>query len=195
MEQFTSLDFYRQLLEMYKGWGLLAPIVLTMFESLIPALPLVGIVLINVGAHGLVFGFITSWIGTTLGSILVFFISRKIFKRWFMHFFIDKNLRILKWISKSGKSELFLLTCVAFTPSSLINLTYGLSDFDEKQFVFTISISKFLMVLVLAIFGTSVTESLENPFYLILAVLVLIALLILSSKIKKHVGFVQKEKS
>ena len=194
MEKWTSIEFYLSLLEQYQGFGLLAPILLTMFESLVPALPLVGIVLINVGAFGPVWGFITSWIGTTIGSIVVFYISRKIFKRWFIHIFMNKNLRILKWISRSGKSELFLLTCVAFTPSSLINIAYGLSDFNEKDFVLTLMISKFVMTLVLAVFGTSVTESLENPLFLLLAVAILAGLIILSRLIKKRTGFEQIEK-
>lgn len=190
----TSIEFYLNLLDRYKEWGIIAPILLTVIESLVPALPLVGIVLINVGAHGLIVGFLTSWIGTTLGSILVFLVSRRIFKRWFMHFFMNKNLRLLNWISHSGKSELFLLTCVAFTPSSLINLTYGLSEFNEKSFILTVFASKFLMILVLAIFGTSITESLENPFYLFLSVLVLVGLLVLSRFIKRKTGFDEYEK-
>lgn len=105
----TSIEFYLNLLDRYKEWGIIAPILLTVIESLVPALPLVGIVLINVGAHGLIVGFLTSWIGTTLGSILVFLVSRRIFKRWFMHFFMNKNLRLLNWISHSGKSELFFI--------------------------------------------------------------------------------------
>ena len=111
-----------------------------------------------------------------------------------MHIFMNKNLRILKWISRSGKSELFLLTCVAFTPSSLINIAYGLSDFNEKDFVLTLMISKFVMTLVLAVFGTSVTESLENPLFLLLAVAILAGLIVLSRLIKKHTGFEQIEK-
>lgn len=196
IEELLDIEFWLTLVENFKSLGPIGPIFLALIESLIPALPLIAIVTFNVGVYGGILGFAYSWIGTTIGSFLVFSISRAYFKKWLYPFMMKHKLikRVLDWITKTSGIELFLLTCVAFTPSSLINISYGLSGFSAKKFYTTLLISKLVMIFVLAVFGNSLSMSAQNPFYLLLAVAILLALFVATSKIKKHTKFDKVEK-
>ncbi len=195
-ELLTDLDFWIHLLEQFKNLGLIAPFFLAFIESLIPALPLIAIVSLNVGVHGPILGFLTSWTGTMCGSFLVFYFSRMVLKKWLSQYYMKKPIfqKLAYWISDSSSMDLFLLTCVAFTPSSLINISYGLSDFPSMKFYKTLLISKFFMILVLALFGHTIANALQQPIYLIGACLILVGLLYVSSLIKKKTKFSEIEK-
>ena len=196
IDKLTNIEFWLALLEQFKALGPLAPILLTMIEALIPALPLVAIVTFNVAVYGSVLGFVYSWIGTTLGSFVVFAISRYLLKKsLYPHMMKHKNIKkVLDWISRTNHVSLFLLTCVAFTPSSLINISYGLSDFSAKSFYSTLLVSKIVMIFVLATFGNSLSKALENPLYLVLALGIILLLFYATTKIKRHTKFDEVEK-
>lgn len=196
IEKLMDIEFWLTLVENFKALGPIGPIFLALIESLIPALPLIAIVTFNVGVYGGILGFAYSWIGTTIGSFLVFFVSRTYFKKWLYPHMMKHKLikRIMNWITQTSGIELFLLTCVAFTPSSLINISYGLSGFGARKFYSTLLISKLVMIAVLAIFGNSISMATQNPFYLLLAIAILLALIVATSKIKKHTKFDTVEK-
>lgn len=189
LETVLTLEFWVSLLESFQSLGLLVPVVLVMIEALLPALPLIAIVVLNVTAHGVVAGFLTSWIGSVIGSIIVFNLSRRILRKWYIKTFANRKQRLMKWVNRSGFMELFLLTCVAFTPSSLINIVYGCSQFDEKLFYKTILFSKFIMILVLALFGGSIAQAYEKPGFLFISALILGLLLLVTYIIKRRTGF------
>ena len=71
-----TLDFWMRQLDNYRDFGLLAPVFLAALEALIPPLPLVAIVTLNIAAHGTVLGVAASWIGTRIGCTIVFFVLR-----------------------------------------------------------------------------------------------------------------------
>ena len=87
LERIMTVEFWVEALSAFKDLGPLAPICLAFVESLIPALPLVAIVTINISAHGAILGFLYSWVGTTLGSLIVFLFFRRIVKRKLMPWF------------------------------------------------------------------------------------------------------------
>jgi len=61
LERIMTVEFWVEALSAFKDLGPLAPICLALVESLIPALPLVAIVTINISAHGAILGFLYSW--------------------------------------------------------------------------------------------------------------------------------------
>ena len=78
--QAVSLSFWEELLASFQNLGPLVPIFMAALESLIPALPLVAIVLVNVAAHGALLGFLYSWIGTCIGCTVVYWFFRAVCK-------------------------------------------------------------------------------------------------------------------
>lgn len=187
-ETIKDISFWIEFIENFRDLGPLAPIFLAFIESVIPALPLIVIVSFNVTAYGPFLGFIYSWIGSFLGSVFMFMLYRKgiqqLFQKWSAN---KKNLsRIVEYVDRHSWNVLFMLTSLPFTPSSLINLVYGLSNIDARFFIRTIFFSKALMIASLSLFGHSLTQITTNPFYLILTVIALFILYLISKKISKR---------
>ena len=170
--QITSLEFWQSLLDSFVGLGPFVPILLAMVESFVPPLPLIAIVALNVAAHGPIMGFLYSWCGVALGGILMFAFWRRVVKRFFWRH-ASKYAWFRKaqgWVSNCDTSTLFTLAMLPFTPTSFLHLTFGISDFDGRRYIATLLAGKFVMVGMMALVGESLSNALENPLYLILAV-------------------------
>ena len=185
----TSLTFWEQLLDSFQNFGPLVPIALAALESLIPALPLVAIVLVNVAAHGVVLGFLYSWIGTSIGCAIVFcffrVVCKDLFARWAKR--SEKVRRAREWVNGFDPTALFLLAILPFTPSSFLNFAFGVSDFDARTYLWTMVRAKLIMIALLALMGQSFVEALDNPWFILLGIGMAAALYYLSKQIgKKH---------
>jgi uncharacterized membrane protein YdjX (TVP38/TMEM64 family) len=182
-----TLEYWEAILAGFEGFGPALPILLAMVESFVPALPLVGIVTLNVAAHGPLLGFLYSWVGTGLGSTLVFLFWRRVVKRCFWRV-AQRSERLQKaerWVSRFDRRALFVLVMLPFTPSAFVNLAFGISDYDERQYLGTILGAKFVMIALLAMFGQSLVYALEEPQFLLLAAVALGVLYWLSKRFCK----------
>ena len=177
-DEITSLEFWQSLLDSFVGLGPFVPILLAMVESFVPPLPLIAIVALNVAAHGPIMGFLYSWCGVALGGLVMFTFWRRVVKRFFWrHASKYKWFRKAQgWVSSCDTSTLFTLAMLPFTPTSFLHLAFGISDFDGRRYALALLSGKFVMVAMMAIFGESLSNALENPLYLILAVILWVAM-------------------
>lgn len=159
------LDLASELLDKYENLGPVPGILLPFIEAFLPFLPLFAFVMANSAAYGLLKGFFYSWLGSSLGSIAVFYIIRK---------FGDKKLlvkiktnrqvnQVTSWVERHGFGPLFLLLCFPFSPSSLINIVAGLSNVSKQQFILAVLLGKSVMIFSIAYIGTSILEFAKNP--------------------------------
>ncbi len=186
--QMGTIAFWEGLLESFQALGPLIPILLAALESFIPVLPLVGIVTVNVAAHGPLMGFLYSWLGTCVGCIAMFFIFRRLFTGW-ADKMASKHKKIAKarnWVSRMRPSGLFLILILPFTPSAFVNFAFGISKFNAKKYMITLMLAKLFMIGSLTAFGQSVRLALKsNPLYLILAIALLAVLYVTSKLVSK----------
>lgn len=182
-----TLEFWQGCFDSFQILGPLAPILLAAIESLIPALPLVAIVTLNVAAHGPVMGFLYSWIGTCLGCTVVFLFFRKVVRRGFFRLEkrSEKVRRAREWVNRFNRTALFFIAIMPFTPSAFVNFAFGVSDFDGKKYLGTIVGAKLIMIALLALFGQSVVEAMEKPWFIVLAVGLILFLYYISKKVRK----------
>lgn len=184
----TTLEFWQECLDSFQILGPLVPILLAAVESLVPALPLVAIVTLNVAAHGALPGFFYSWCGTCLGCTVVFAFFRKVVRPAFFRL-EKKSLKVKKareWVNRFDRRALFLIVIMPFTPSAFVNFAFGVSDFDAKKYLCTIYGAKAIMIALLALFGQSLVESLENPVFILLAIVLLFLLWLISKKVRER---------
>ncbi len=189
-EQISSVAFWEELLMQFYYLGPFVPIALTAIESLIPALPLAAIVILNVAGHGLFLGMIYSWIGASIGSTIVFYFFRKVIKRYFSRF-VEKRPKLIKardWVNNIKPRTLFLLGFTPFAPSSILNIAFGLSDFDDKTYIKTMLLSKFSMVAMMSIFGQSFVSAFKNPWFILVCAVLFIIMYFIYKKINKKHG-------
>ncbi|HAM62153.1 MAG: hypothetical protein A2Y20_02300 [Firmicutes bacterium GWF2_51_9] len=185
---YLSPEFWFAVAETFKGLGPLAPIFLALIESVIPALPLLVIITFNTSVYGPVLGFIFSWAGTTLGAIVMFYFHRYVFKKFLIQWFgrHPKVQAALAWVGNKPAATLFIISAIPFTPSSAINLAYGLSDFSKRSFVKTTLAAKFVMVMTMTLFGTAFKEAFDNPWFIVLAIAILVVLFFVAKALSKR---------
>lgn len=159
------LDQVQELLDKYENLGPLPGILLPYIEAFLPFLPLFAFVMANSAAYGLLKGFFYSWLGSSLGSISVFYIIRKFGdKKLLMKIKNNKQVtQITSWVERHGFGPLFLLLCFPFSPSSLINIVAGLSNVSKQQFILAVLFGKSVMIFSIAYIGTSILEFAKNP--------------------------------
>lgn len=158
-------EFIRQLLEQYEGLGPLPGIALPFFEAFLPFLPLIVFVLGNAAAYGLFEGFLYSWIGASVGAVVVFLIIRKLGNVKLLRR-IRQNRQVTKitnWVERHGFGPLFLLLCFPFSPSSVINIVAGLSKISIYPFILAVFLGKAVMIFSISYIGSSVMEFAQNP--------------------------------
>ena len=79
--QISSVDFWAEFFVNVAHMGPLVPLLMAAVESFFPPLPLIGVVTFNIMSHGVLWGFLYSWVGTCAGSTLVFLFFRWVGKK------------------------------------------------------------------------------------------------------------------
>ncbi len=190
MQSLFSLEFWMNLFSRYQGLGPLAPFLLAAMESFVPPLPLVAIVTLNVAAHGAFMGFFYSWTGTCVGCTLVFLFVRFAFLRIAARTAEDHPAmkKAREWVPTVSAPSLFVILMMPFTPSSLMNFAFGLSDYRARTYLLTLYTAKLVMIGSLALFGQSAVRAAEDPRFIFLSLLLASGLYWISRKVKQKQG-------
>ena len=178
----SDIGFWTGLLSRFRSWGPVAPILLAFMESVVPVLPLIGIVAVNVAAHGAVLGFLYSWIGASLGSAAAFTFFRK-FLNGSVNKFACRHPKIMKarkWVDRTDARALFIVAIMPFTPIYFVNIAFGVSDYPPKKYISTLCAAKFFMIMILAFIGKSAVLAFKDPLFLILTATLIVAGIFLS---------------
>lgn len=162
----------------YRSWGPLPGLGLPIIEAFLPFLPLMVIIMANASAFGLVNGFIISWLGTSIGSLLVFTIIRKLAKTRFVSYFTRKKQvrKLLNYVERRGFGLLFILYCFPFSPSSIINLVAGLSKVSFHQFALAVFSAKMVMVFMISFIGHDIPSLIKNPLQTTIVIIAIVVL-------------------
>ena len=133
-------------------------------ESFLPVLPLIGIISANAIILGLLKGMIISWIGSSLGTILLFLLAIKFKDKVYTKNIKSKKINnIITWINKQGFKLFFIAYCCPFIPGFLVTIASALSDRDIKSFVPAMLSGKFVMFLVISYPASDIISFIKNP--------------------------------
>ncbi|MEG0313961.1 MAG: VTT domain-containing protein [Erysipelotrichaceae bacterium] len=167
------MDIIITIITYLKEIGPFVPISLAFIESLLPVLPLALIVNLNIQLDGIMIGIIYSYIGSLLGSILVYLffnylsntcLRTKIVKIKGVNTFLNK----LETISTF---YLIILLSTLIVPSSLVNISIALSNYPRSKFLLVLCISKFISISIMGIGGTAI---IMRPYTIIIIAIILI---------------------
>lgn len=165
LRQWFTLENILEVIEKYRSIGPIAGILLPMLEAFLPFLPLVIFVMANANAFGLWFGFLFSWIGASVGALLVFLLIRKFGQKRFLNF-LKKNPKVQKlmaWVERHGFGPLFLLLCFPFTPSAVVNIVAGLSKISIYQYMLAVFTGKMVMIFTVSFVGHDIKSLITQP--------------------------------
>ncbi|WP_075617285.1 TVP38/TMEM64 family protein [Paenisporosarcina indica] len=190
MFDWLNADNIVELTGEYRSLGPLIGLILPFLEAFLPFLPLFAFVIANASAYGLWIGFLLSWVGTVMGSYVVFSIVRK-YGRARLLGFITKYERVQKlihWVETHGFGPLFLLLCFPFTPSALVNLVAGLSNMKKKNYLWTLLAGKFVMIFTISFIGHDIKELLTKPIHTGIVLLVIMLLWLVGKQIERRLN-------
>lgn len=188
-------QYYNQLIELmaeFAQYGPFAGILLTMVEAFFPPFPLVVFVTINIIAYGFWLGYIYSFIGTFIGSWLMFLIIRRFGRGKFQNL-VHRHRRLdnlLHWINEKGFMPIFILLTFPFTPSIIICGLAGLADVKIGDYVLALFLGKLLMVFSFSFIGYNVSAFISKPIRSIILILVIILFSYIG---KRLIGWYEKK--
>lgn len=163
--------------------------VIVILETFFPMLPLVAIVGANAFVLGLWLGFFMSWLGSIIGSTILFEISNK-----FSHTKIFKKLlgnklyKATHWIQKQGFNTIFIAYLCPFIPDFLVTVASGISDMKLVNFLPGMILGKFIMFILISYVGNDVYNFFTNPIKVLLLTVLIISFWILGNKINKKIN-------
>ncbi len=181
-------EFMKQLIGSYPFLTRAVAIFLPFLEAFLPILPVTVLATVNAAIFGLWEGFLYSWVGSVLGSYLLFMFVRFLGRFRFLAF-LHKRPRIessLKWIEKQGFGPLFIMYCIPFVPSSLINVVAGLSSINNFYFLLALALGKSVMLLTMSYIGSDLMSFIEHPLKLVIVVLATVLVWIIGKKLEKR---------
>ena len=165
MPSWFSLETLTNLTQEYRALGPIIGLLLPFLEAFLPFLPLVVFIVANVSAYGILFGFLLSWAGSVAGAYTVFLVIRKYGRAKVLGFITrhEKIQKLILWVERNGFGPLFLLICFPFTPSALINIVAGLSNMKKSTYLWTITLGKLIMILVVSFIGSDIRALITQP--------------------------------
>lgn len=149
--------------------------ILIILESIIPVLPLAVFITINTMVLGPYIGFLVSWIATSIGCFISFYIVRKGFKS-----ILDKHHKKIPIIDHIPFSKLVVIFAIPFMPAFALNIAAGLSKIKKRKFIATILISKISTVYFWSYIGTTLLESVTDIRVILKLVVILYIVYMLS---------------
>src|SRR5699024_7573487 len=140
LTDFFTIENLIELIDKYRALGPLPSILLPMIEAFLPFLPLFLFVMASANAFGLGLGFLYSWIGASVGAMLVFIVIRK-FEHLRFFQYLQKRRQVqnlMSWVERHGFGPLFLLLCFPFTPSAVVNIVAAISRINFYQYMLAV---------------------------------------------------------
>ncbi|MFF2752218.1 TVP38/TMEM64 family protein [Psychrobacillus sp. NPDC058041] len=190
MPSWFSFETLTNLTHDYRALGPLIGIFLPFLEAFLPFLPLVVFIVANVNAYGMLFGFLLSWVGSAAGAYTVFLVIRKYGRARVLGFITrhEKIQKLILWVERNGFGPLFLLICFPFTPSALVNIVAGLSNIKKKTYLWTVTLGKMIMILVVSFIGSDIKALVTQPVRTIIVVLIVVMLWFVGKSVEKRIN-------
>jgi uncharacterized membrane protein YdjX (TVP38/TMEM64 family) len=165
---------------------LLFMLVIMAIQNIFTIIPLIVVISVNISLYGFLYGYLLSWISSVIGGTLVFLAARY----WFQVFLTNKlNRKWLDKIEKNGLLYVFLGRIFPFVPTSLINITAGVSVVTVKHFIIGTTIGNMLYFFILSLIAYGVMSAVnEQVLYIVLGVVVLLGLFSIYKMKKKRLN-------
>jgi uncharacterized membrane protein YdjX (TVP38/TMEM64 family) len=179
----------------FGNMGYLVGFLLPFIEAFIPILPLIVFVIVNVNAYGFVIGMTLAWLGTVLGSFIMFLIFRRLSNSKYMKRLKQRKSaeRLIKYIDEHGVIPIFILFCFPFTPSALVNLIASVTNIKSAHYFWVLALSKLVMISLVGWLGKDISTLFTNPLRITIVVIVVIIVWFIGRKVEKHFMHSSKE--
>lgn len=196
IKEISKPEFWIVFMDGVGPFRFLAGIMLTMIEAFFPPLPLAVLVMVNIMGFGFGMGYLLSYVGTCIGTIMVYMLIKKLGSKKLIPWLHRQKeyLRFQHWIQGKGIFPIILLFSFPFTPSILISGLAVLSEIRKREFTMAVLVGKAVMILLLSIIGYNISDLTSNPVRSILVLGLMFGLLVLAKYLLKRYERPIKEK-
>lgn len=133
MNEISDMEQIRQLILQSGGFGILICFVLIIVNVVILPAPAIVFYLAITAVYGSWLGFLISYIGVMIGSLISFTIGRKLGKRAVMWIVgEEKTEKYSKILNKKGKVPFLIMQLLPFFPDDILCMVAGLSTMSYK---------------------------------------------------------------
>lgn len=150
-----NLSYFTDELFEELGYGLLfITIPLMMIQNVVTLFPIVIVIMIHFISFGMIYGFLFSLIGTSLGALLCFWLTRTASENKVQKYWRKKEGKlsyILDSISSYGVFMIVFLRSIPVMPSNLISIAAGVSPIGYRAYVWSTILGNISMVWLLSL--------------------------------------------
>lgn len=186
---FFQYDNLIETIEQLAQYGPFAGILLAMVEAFFPPLPLSLFVTVNVVAYGFLRGYLYSWIGTFIGSSLVFLLIRRYGHKWanryIGHHEEGRFAHLLIWVREKGFMPIFVMLTFPFTPSIVVCALAGVANVKTYDYLLALFFGKMVMVMSLSFIGYNVKSFVEQPIKSVVFILITLSISVVAKQLLK----------
>lgn len=175
------------------NFGVWAPLILILLQALQSMISIIPSQVTTIAAgflFGPVLGLVYSLIGATIGSSVIFLISRKYGKKLAMKIFPPREILHFEAFMKQKRAYALLLARVApIFPNDLVSFIGGLTGISLGLFTLTSSAGFVVQMVILVFFGSQLANGSVSTELIVLSILigVLVLIVLFKQQIKKMV--------
>lgn len=191
-------EFWINLMEGFGPFRFIVGILLAMIEAFFPPLPLAVLVTVNIMGFGFGIGYLLSYVGTCLGTVLVYLLMKTLGARRLIPWLHKQKEyeRFQNWIQGKGVFPLILLFAFPFTPSIIVSVIAALSEIRKREFTLAVFAGKAVMIFFLSVIGYNASDFVKNPLRSALIIALMFGALFLAKKaMEKYSSFLQDKLS
>lgn len=170
-----ALEAYLEDLGAWGVWIYMGIVILQIFAAIVPGGPFE---IAGGYLYGAFCGALICDAAMTIGSTLVFLISRKAGRKFVHLFFSEEQIRSVRFLHASEKKEffLFLFFLIPGTPKDLMSYVVGLTDVSLGTWIFITAVGRFPAIYLSTLSGTALENRNYGSFILILVLIGLLSL-------------------
>jgi len=178
-EHAKNPEYIRKYLAGYGSYGFLVYILIQAIQVIIVIIPGDLVVICAGFIYGIPLGFVLSYFGLMLGSVIVFYISRFFGYEIVSMLIADEKIKKISKIlnSSRGTVGLFVLCCIPFIPKDIMMYVAGLTPVKTSRIFLAYGLSRIPTTLIWVSIGANAYE--KNILGIGISVAVLLLLLII----------------
>lgn len=154
--------------------------------SMIPFAPIPVLAAMIASSHAFIPGFAINILGTTVGSILLFLLSKSLLRNIALKYLLKRQYltKYLALIEKNGFLAVLLGRIIPILPSAGINLIAGISNVSFVAFFAATLLGKLPTIVAFSLAGHQIAAGNWNTVFLI--ALYVLALFLIGKKLKQN---------
>lgn len=129
-------------------------------------------------AFGVLGGSLLCDLATTVGSVLVFLLTRRYGRRFIELFFSDRDIDSVQLLKMDERKDLliFLLFLVPGTPKDLLSYLVGLTDMPLRRWILIAAVGRFPAILLSAMSGSAVSTGKYREAAIVMALILALSI-------------------